>query len=576
MRSQIKQLFHVLIPSVVLLLSGLAEAATRVALVIGNGNYEHANVLPNPANDAADVDAALTHAGFSVTRLVHANKDKMEKALAAFAARAANSDMAVLFFAGHGMELGGVNYLIPVDATLDYEVTAPLQTLKLPDVMDVVGTSRLGIVFLDACRDNPLVNKMVRRNGDRTAYRGLARIEPLGNLQVVFAARDGSRAQDGKGRNSPFTSALLEGLRTPGIELRELWGDVRERVLADTGQQQEPYIYGPPLGRTKYYFLQPPKEIGNSPPVVDGDRLSYEAALSSGSPQGWQAYLQRYPNGAYAGVAEVQLAALSRPPPAPEPSSAPTPTPAPAPFVSDTKDCEDCPEMVRIPGGTFRMGDLSGEGSSDEKPAHEVTIRPFWAGKYEVTFAEWDACVAAGGCSHQPDDRSWGRGRRPVMNVSWNDAQEYVRWLSQTTDRRYRLLSEAEWEYAARAGTSTNYSLGDTITCSQARYGRWGAHCGFVLGAFGAKTVPVGSFAANSWGLHDVHGNVTEWVQDCWSKNYEGAPMDGSAWISGNCTERVHRGGGWSHAAGGVVSAQREKEDAAVRYDSRGLRVGRD
>lgn len=204
------------------LAAGPAQAAQRVALVIGNGAYQHAGVLPNPRNDAADVEAALKAAQFRVTRIDDAGKARMESALAGFAGAAAGSEMAVLFYAGHGMELGGVNYLIPVDARLESEVTAPLQAIKLPDVMDIVGTSRLGVVFLDACRDNPLVGRMARRNGTRSASRGLARVEPQGNLQVVFAARDGTPAQDGGGRNSPFTAALLEGLRTPGVELREL------------------------------------------------------------------------------------------------------------------------------------------------------------------------------------------------------------------------------------------------------------------------------------------------------------------------------------------------------------------
>ena len=171
---------------------------------------------------------------------------------------------------------------------------------------------------------------------------------------------------------------------------------------------------------------------------------------------------------------------------------------------------------------------------SDEGPQHTVTIGYRLAvGVYEVTFAEWDACVAAGGCNdYRPADRGWGRGARPVISVNWNDAQAYVTWLSRKTGKSYRLLSESEWEYVARAGTTTRYHTGDTITSSQAN---------FNVG----RTVEVGSYPANAFGLHDVHGNVWEWTQDCWNGSYRGAPANGSAWESGICARRVVRGGSW-------------------------------
>jgi len=191
--------------------------------------------------------------------------------------------------------------------------------------------------------------------------------------------------------------------------------------------------------------------------------------------------------------------------------------------------------MVVVPAGSFRMG--SNNGDKDEKPVRTVTIaKPFAVGRFEVTFAEWDACVAAGGCKHKPDDKGWGRGRRPVIDVSWKDARQYVGWLSKTMGKRYRLLSEAEWEYAARARTTTKYAFGDTISTWQAQ---------FAAG----KTVKVGSFKPNVFGLYDMHGNVWEWVEDCWHKSYAGAPSDGSSWSTGDCKYPVLRGGGWNYNA---------------------------
>ena len=181
-----------------------------------------------------------------------------------------------------------------------------------------------------------------------------------------------------------------------------------------------------------------------------------------------------------------------------------------------------------------------------EKPVHGVTIpQPFAVGVYEVTFAQWDACVAGGGCGgYRPKDRGWGRGERPVINMSWKDAKSYVAWLSREAGHEYRLLSEAEWEYAARAGTTTEYHWRNSFDSSRVNNG--------------SQTVPVGGYAANAFGLHDMRGNVEEWAEDCWHKNYAGAPSDGAAWTGGgNCGLRVLRGGSWLSNPRGLRAAYR-------------------
>ena len=214
----------------------------------------------------------------------------------------------------------------------------------------------------------------------------------------------------------------------------------------------------------------------------------------------------------------------------------------------------------------------SEEGRDDDEGSmHWMTIaEPFAVGVYEVTFEEWDACVSGGGCGeYRPDDRGWGRGSRPVIEVSWRDAQAYVAWLSRKTGEEYRLLSEAEWEYAARAGTTTRYHWGDDI-------GRNRANCNNgTCGDSWDHTAPVGSFGANGFGLHDMHGNVREWVEDCWNGSYAGAPEDGSAWESGDCGRRVLRGGSWGFYPGNRRAAYRVWFDAGGRYDSIGFRVSR-
>ena len=234
------------------------------------------------------------------------------------------------------------------------------------------------------------------------------------------------------------------------------------------------------------------------------------------------------------------------------------------------RDCDQCPEMVVVPAGRFRMGDLAGDGKDRERPVHDVKIaEPFAVGKYEVTFAEWDACVAGGGCTHQPNDRGWGRGTRPVINVSWDDAQEYVRWLSRETGRTYRLLSEAEWEYVARAGSTTKYPWGDDIGTNKANCDGCGSRWD------DKRTAPVGSFEPNAFGLFDTAGNVWEWVEDCWNENYNGAPGDGSAWTSRNCNRPVLRGGSWGDYPWGIRSANRNRNDAGIRDNYLGFRVAR-
>ncbi len=234
------------------------------------------------------------------------------------------------------------------------------------------------------------------------------------------------------------------------------------------------------------------------------------------------------------------------------------------------RDGAACPEIVVVPAGSFLMGSPENEEGQDgdEGPVHGVTIaEAFAVGVYEVTFAEWDSYWADGNCDgYRPDDNGWGRGRRPVINVSWEDAKDYLRWLSEKTGQEYRLLSEAEWEYAARAGSRTRYSFGDDILPNQANYGDSGY----------GKTIAVGSYRSNDFGLYDMHGNVYEWVQDCWNGNYDGAPSDGRAWENRNCSLRVLRGGSWFDHSRALRAANRSWTDAGLRinYDV-GFRVAR-
>jgi formylglycine-generating enzyme required for sulfatase activity len=277
---------------------------------------------------------------------------------------------------------------------------------------------------------------------------------------------------------------------------------------------------------------------------------------------------------------------------------------APPPAAGTTfTDCPSCPEMVVVPAGEFMMGSPESEQgrAGDEGPVHRVSIRQRFAiGKVEVTFAEWDACVADGGCDrYRPQDRGWGRGKRPVINVSWRNAMAYAAWLSLRTGFGYRLPSEAEWEYAARARTETARYWGEAadgaceyenvhdMTSKRVNRFDWEHH---ECDDDHAQTAPVGWFEANGFGLHDMLGIVWEWVEDCWHDSYAGAPSDGNArtrslrtslpepyapWPPGDCSARVLRGGSWNNFPQAVRSANRDMAGIDSRGSSIGFRVAR-
>jgi formylglycine-generating enzyme required for sulfatase activity len=216
--------------------------------------------------------------------------------------------------------------------------------------------------------------------------------------------------------------------------------------------------------------------------------------------------------------------------------------------------------MVVVPAGSFVMGSPESEAgrSPQEGPQHTVTIgKPFAIGKFTVTFDEWDACVAAGACNGaKTDDRGWGRGKQPVFNISWNDAQAYAAWISKTTGEPYRLLTEAEWEYAARAGEPTPFWWGSTISTDQANFDGRESYGDSRTGAYRGKPLPVDSFAPNGFGIYNMQGNVWQWVEDC-ARIYTATPLDGSAAAGGSCARRVLRGGAWNSAPSALRAANR-------------------
>ncbi|MGM4872597.1 caspase family protein [Bradyrhizobium sp. 956_D2_N1_5] len=316
-----------LLPVLLLFFCQPAWAGNRVALVIGNSAYKNAAPLSNPVNDAAIVEATLKNAGFDV---VQTRRDlqaiEMRRTLRDFADQARDADVAVIYYAGHGMEIEGTNYLIPVDATLERDTDVYDEAFSLDRVMLAIEPARqLRLVILDACRNNPFSEKMKRTVGSRSISRGLARIEPAtANTLVAFAAKAGSTASDGNSKNSPYAAALVKYIGTPGLDLRRVFGFVRDDVMKATGNRQEPYVYGtlggddvplvPAKETAKEPTREPAKEAAKeavpSPTLRSEIRRDYELALQVGNKDALNFFIVQYPDGYYASLAKLQLAKI--------------------------------------------------------------------------------------------------------------------------------------------------------------------------------------------------------------------------------------------------------------------------
>jgi formylglycine-generating enzyme required for sulfatase activity/class 3 adenylate cyclase len=324
-----------------------------------------------------------------------------------------------------------------------------------------------------------------------------------------------------------------------------------------------------------YFFIVKYYAPQASPPLTTAEKAKApEPTVTPSAPQ--------LPSKPTEVPAQIEIPKVSPTPPtnaekakAPEPTVTPSapqspskPTEAPAqteiPKVSPTPPTPVptllTPEMIPIPGNSFAMGS---NDDVSEKPVHRVTIKPFAIGKFPITVREWNQCVAAKACSYA----ATGKEEAPVTNISWDDTQEFIRWLSQVSQKTFRLPSEAEWEYAARGGTQTKYWWGDQPQPDM-------ANCKGCGGAYDpSQPLKVGSFRANPFGLYDLGGSVDQWVQDCWHKDYQGAPSDGSAWLDKTCASRVIRSGSWRNDQSYVRPASRQGYDAGVRYPTHGFRI---
>ena len=603
---------YVLIVILVFAIAAPATAEERFALLIGNANYaREVGPLKNPVNDVNLIAAALAGVGFkpeNIRTVPNADRRTILAEVDRYADRlaSAGSDaIGFFYYSGHGAANGRdrLNYLIPVDAKA-LDATVWYDAVKLDDViakLSTIASNAAHFVIFDACRN--LLNMPTR------GAKGFVPVRERRGMLIAFSTDPGETASDAGEGSGPYAKALAQELVKPGLDHVNLFKNVQERVFRETGAQL-PWTRDGVVGRITLQQGEPPARVeasaggvAQSPrgPVSEAGE-AWRIAHNSNSCPIVASVARRFPDTFWADLARQRLAELKCTDERQVASAAPIErSPAACsgirtevagkgivcldPADPAKREFQDCaggfcgPQMVVVPAGSFMMGSPDSEEgrSSNEGPQRRVTIaKPIAVGKFEVTFAEWDACVSDRGCSHEPEDEGWGRGKRPVINVSWDDAKEYVAWLSQKTGQPYRLLTEAEWEYAARAGTTTPFHFGATISTDQSNYDGNYTYGSGRTGTYRQKTIEVGSLKRpNAFGVHDMHGNVWEWVEDCYADSYAKAPTDGSRAPDTNGCSRVLRGGSWYINPLVLRSASRVRTRPVNRSGSFGFRLAR-
>jgi formylglycine-generating enzyme required for sulfatase activity len=532
-----------------LLVPSLAHAASRVALIVGNSAYVHAGELPNPKNDAADMAALLKEIGFAVITAIDLDRAGFELKLREFGSALNDAGVALFFYAGHGLQVGGRNYLVPVDAELATPAAMRTELVPLDAVVRAMAASTgYKLIFLDACRNNPLSTNLAQAGDQRATPRaGLAPVGSGADTVISYSAQPGNVAIDGEGRNSPFTKALTTNLRVDA-DLVSVLARVRNQVRVDTRGKQIPWDHS--SLRTAYHLHR-----DTAPPPVTEATLTWQRVDRSNL-IALEAFVRSYPGSPEAEQARNRMTSIplcvsirvapDRRLPCVKPVVG---RERPGRDPTSFRECTDCPEMVIVPWGRFTMGSPVTEPgrSVGEDQVSIVLPRYFSISQSAVTIAEWEACVTAGGC--KPHDRIVGSPEPPDKaraEATFSGAQSYVWWLAAKTGGRYRLPSEAEWEYTIRAGTSTAYW--------------WGS-------AMADRPIPASD---HPW---TIRSTGLEWVADCWTDRISGVPEDGRAQVTGDCSRRVVRG---SADAGAASSRSANRGQAPPATGGIGFRVLRE
>ena len=576
------------------------EAEEKVALVVGVGDYPtHSGLgrLNYADDDAQVIGRQLELLGYrvKVLRNAEATKGAILNLLNQLGQVLDPGEGTFLFyFSGHGFAQNKTNYLATYETTPSTVKSSGLALNQVLEKIKAMGAKRQ-LLLIDACRNDP------SKPGTKSVSGGssFVKFNMAEGSKILFSTKFGGvsyETSDLGGGRGVFSHYVLEGLKGSAktdlgyITFDSLSEYVTDRVLDygfKTDRIQKPFVGGESMGDfllanvgTPSSIEPKPEALSNSfltvkttpgnaqirilnigPRYVAGmplkpGRYHLEVSAKDYETERWWVNLTSGEQTIYKELLSMSTEQLK----------------VGNVFQDPFKDGTLGPEMVVIPSGSFMMGSPENEPdrNSAESPQHRVRIaNSFALGKYELTFAEYDQFAEATG-RKKPDDEGWGRGNRPVINVNWKDAQAYLKWLSEETGKRYRLPSEAEWEYAARAGTTTKYSWGNEVGQNRAHCNRCGSEWD------NKKTALVGSFEPNPFGLYDIHGNVYEWVEDCMNDSYHNAPVDGKAWLTGVCKWRVIRGGAWLFKAQALRSAHRNAGDIGARDNGIGFRIARE
>jgi formylglycine-generating enzyme required for sulfatase activity len=630
---------HMLRAAVIVLLLALlpspVRAEARIALLIGNQGYsDKVGALKNPHNDVSLIEVALKRLGFKVAVLKDAGYRDMDRTIKEHIAtvrRAGRGAISFFYYSGHGVANPDteINYLIPIDVKDANDPRLWSLSFEQNDIIEKLNRQApqaTHYVVFDACRNE------LRLSGEGQkalgAEKGFVPVAQTSGLLVAYATAPKQTASDIGEGGGPYAKTLAGEIVRPDVEAVTMFRNVQLKVKQSIGQ--DPWLSFPSLpevylaGRTTATTPVP----APAPSTSGAAGREWQDVKDTTSIAVLENYLRVHKDEpVYAALAQDRIEALKRAQQAKAELDAQAKSKAEADVTAKAdaerqrvallqkqeedrkraeailapgktfRDCPTCPEMVSVPAGRFTMGSPAGEeGRFDaEGPQHEVTIgKPFAVGRFAVTRGEYAVFVRE--TSHAVSDKCWtsegdkwqaraGRSFRnpgftqddqhPVVCVNWDDAKAYAAWLSKKTGKTYRLLSEAEREYVARAGTSTPFWWGRTVSTTQANYDGNYTYGGGSKAENRKGTVPVHSFEPNAWGLYQVHGNVWEWTEDCWHDTYQGAPTDGTAWTSVDCSRRVVRGGSWVVIPRALRSANRGGGSTDDRAYGLGFRLAR-
>jgi formylglycine-generating enzyme required for sulfatase activity len=551
------------------------QGTTRLALVVGNASYLNPTTpLSTTVADARELAEELRRSRFEVDLKTNLGKADMQNAIDAFAGKITTGATALFYFSGYGVQVDRQSYLIPVNADPWTATEVRKDGISVDSVLADFHRrgAKVKIVIIDAARRNPFERRF------RSSPEGLAAVVAPENTLAMYSAVPGRLVPDRSGTSSPFVSELIKQIRasntgTLSVTAEDAFNRLKVTIYRASNSEQIPWVASSLI--EDFYFGQQGAG-GTSDRVAEraSERVAERAPDRAPDRELERRQEVRSDNVPLSYQSELALTDKDR-----------------------FRECAACPEMVVVPSGEYSMGspDDESERTNGEGPQHRVKIpRRFAVGKLKVTRDEYEAFVnetsysAGDKCFTLEDGRAEERGGRsyrnpgfdqdgkhPVVCINWDDAKAYVAWLSKKTGKLYRLLSESEWEYIARAGTKTPFWWGSSISTDQANYDGNSNYGGGGKGQYRQKTVPADMFEANPWGLYQVHGNAFEWLEDCWNETYQYAPSDDWVRLAGNCSRHVRRGGAWNIPAKMLRSAYREQRPAFTRGSNLGLRVAR-